>query len=174
MKSNKVALVIIDMLNDFILKGAVLEVPAARKIIPNIKEKIEEAREKKIPVIYVCDSHKKGDKEFEIWPPHAIKETEGAQVIKELSPEPGDYLVEKTTYSGFYNTELDDLLKRLDVKELIVTGTVTNICVMYTVSDAVLRGYKVRVLKDCVAGLNDEDHKFALRQMENVLKAEII
>jgi len=174
MKSNKVALVIIDMLNDFVLKGAVLEVPAARKIIPNIKEKIEEAREKKIPVIYVCDSHKKGDKEFEIWPLHAIKETEGAQVIKELSPEPGDYLVEKTTYSGFYNTELDDLLKRLDVKELIVTGTVTNICVMYTVSDAVLRGYKVRVLKDCVAGLNDEDHKFALRQMENVLKAEII
>jgi len=174
MNSNKVALLIIDMLNDFVLKGAVLEVPAARKIIPILKKRIEESRKKKIPIIYICDSHTEDDKEFEIWPPHAIKGTKGAQVVKELSPEHEDYLIKKTTYSGFYNTKLDDLLKRLNIEELIITGTVTNICVMYTVSDAVLRGYKVKVLKDCVAGLNDEDHQFALRQMKNILKAEIM
>jgi nicotinamidase-related amidase len=174
MNSNGKALLVIDMLNDFVLKGAVLEVPAARNIIPDLKKRIDEAREKKIPIIYICDSHAEDDKEFEIWPPHAIKGTKGAQVVEELSPKDGDYLVEKTTYSGFYNTELDDLLKKLDVNELIVAGTVTNICIMYTASDAVLRGYRVIVPEDCVAGLNEEDHQFALKQMKNILKAEII
>lgn len=174
MNSNRNALLIIDMLNDFVLKGAVLEVPAARNIIPNLKKSIDEAREKKIPIIYICDSHAEDDKEFEIFPPHAVKGTKGAQVVEELSPKRRDYLVEKTTYSGFYNTELDDLLKKLDVNALIVTGIVTNICVMYTVYDAFLRGYRVIVSEDCVAGLNEEDHKFALKQMRNILKAEII
>jgi nicotinamidase-related amidase len=174
MNLNRKALLVIDMLNDFVLEGAVLEVPAARKIIPNIKEKLEEAKEKKIPIIYICDSHTEDDKEFEIWPPHAIKGTKGAQVVEELSPKDGDYLVEKTTYSGFYNTKLSDILKKLNINELIVTGTMTNICVMYTASDAVLRGYKVIVPENCVAGLNEEDHQFALKQMKNVLKAEII
>lgn len=174
MNTGKVAFLIIDMLNDFVLEGAVLEVPATRKIIPTLKKRIEKARKKKIPIIYICDSHAKDDKEFEIWPPHAIKGTEGAQVVKELSPKEGDYLIEKTTYSGFYNTGLEALLKKLSLKELIVTGTVTNICVMYTVSDAIFRGYKVKVLKDCVAAVNEEDHQFALRQMKNILRAEII
>ncbi len=174
MNSNRKSLLIVDMLNDFVLDGAVLEVPAARNIIPNLKKKIVEARKKKIPIIYICDSHAEDDKEFEIFPPHAVKGTKGAQVVEELSPKHRDYLVEKTTYSGFYNTELDDLLKKLDVNALIVTGIVTNICVMYTVYDAFLRGYRVIVPEDCVAGLNEEDHKFALKQMRNILKAEII
>ncbi len=174
MNTGKVAFLIIDMLNDFVLEGAVLEVPATRKIIPTLKKRIEKTRKKKIPVIYICDSHAEDDKEFEIWPPHAIKGTKGAQVVEELSPKEGDYLIEKTTYSGFYNTGLEALLKKLSIKELVVTGTVTNICVMYTVSDAIFRGYKVKVLKDCVAAVNEEDHQFALRQMKNILRAEII
>lgn len=174
MNTGKVAFLVIDMLNDFVLEGAVLEIPATREIIPILKKRIEEARKKKIPIIYICDSHVEDDKEFEIWPPHAIKGTKGAKIVEELSPEPEDYLVEKTTYSGFYNTELEDLLKRLNIEELIITGTVTNICVMYTVAGAIFRGYKVKVLKDCVAAVNENDHQFALRQMKNILKAEII
>ena len=174
MNTGKVAFLIIDMLNDFVLEGAVLEIPATREIIPTLKKRIEKARKKKIPIVYICDSHVEDDKEFEIWPQHAIKGTKGAKIVEELSPEPEDYLVEKSTYSGFYNTELEDLLKRLNIEELIITGTVTNICVMYTVSDAIFRGYKVKVLKDCVAAVNEEDHQFALRQMKNILKAEII
>ncbi len=174
MNTGKVAFLVIDMLNDFVLEGAVLEIPATREIIPILKKRIEEARKKKIPIIYICDSHVEDDKEFEIWPQHAIKGTKGAKIVEELSPEPEDYLVEKSTYSGFYNTELEDLLKRLNIEELIITGTVTNICVMYTVAGAIFRGYKVKVLKDCVAAVNENDHQFALRQMKNILKAEII
>ncbi len=90
-------------------------------------------------------------------------------MIDELEPEPKDTVVEKTTYSGFFNTRLEGVLKEIGATDLILTGCVTNICIMFTASDAVLRGYKVNVPKDCVAGLNKEDHEFALRQMEKVM-----
>ena len=170
----KKALLIIDMLNDFILEGAPLQVPNATSIIPNIKREIEKAKKGSYPIIYVCDSHDENDKEFEIWPKHCVKNTEGAKIVKELSPAEGDYIVEKTRYSGFYNTNLDTILKKLNIDTLIITGLVTNICVMYTVADAVSRGYKVIVPKDCVIGLDEDTHKFGLYQIEKIHNAEVI
>lgn len=168
------AFLVIDMLNDFILPGAPLEVPKARDIIATLKDEIEKARKNEIPIIYICDAHKPNDREFKIWPKHCVKGTKGAEVVSELKPKKGDFIIPKTTYSGFFKTKLENLLKKLKVKELIVSGILTNICVLYTVSDATLRGYQVSVLKNCVASLTDEEHNFALQQMEKVLKAKII
>jgi len=169
------ALLIIDMLNDFVLEGAPLEVPDARGVIPAIKREIELARRENRPVIYVCDAHEPDDKEFSRfgWPAHAIKGTRGAEVVDELSPEGDDIVIQKTTYSGFYNTKLDEILKALDINSLRLTGCVTHICVMFTASDAVLRGYKVTVVSDGVAGLSREDHEAALRIMKNVMGVKI-
>ena len=171
---NNKTLLIIDMLNDFVLPGAPLEVPDTRKIISNIEREIEKARIEGYPIVYVCDAHAPDDKEFQIWPKHCVKGTKGAQVVDELKPEPKDTVVEKTTYSGFFNTRLEEVLRSLGATDFIITGCVTNICILYTASDAVLRGYKVAVPRDCVAGLNREDHEFALRQMEKVLKVKVI
>ena len=170
----KKALLIIDMLNDFVLPGAPLEVPDTRKIIPNIGREIIKAREEGYPIVYLCDAHASDDKEFKMWPRHSVKGTKGAQVLDELEPEPKDTVVEKTTYSGFYNTRLEEVLKSLSTEEIILTGCVTNICILYTAYDLVSRGYKVTVPKDCVAGLNKDDHEFALRQMEKVLKVNLV
>lgn len=173
---SKDALLVIDMLNDFVLEGAPLEVPETRKVIPTIRREIDEARRKGIPIIYVCDAHEKDDKEFSRfgWPPHAVKGTEGAKVVKELEPQKDDIVIEKKTYSGFYNTTLDDTLKRLGVDSIRLTGCVTHICIMFTASDAVLRGYNVTVVKDGVAGLSPEDHEAGLRIMKNVLGVKIV
>ncbi|MEW6162862.1 MAG: isochorismatase family cysteine hydrolase [Nitrospirota bacterium] len=170
------ALLIIDMLNDFVLKDAPLEVPETRKVIPNIKREIKKARAEGTPIIYICDTHAPDDKEFSKfgWPPHAVKGTRGAEVVDELKPQEGDIVVEKTTYSGFYNTNLDETLKRLEIDSLRLTGCVTHICVMFTASDAVLRDYKVTVVGDSVAGLSKEDHDAALRIMKNVLGVRIM
>jgi nicotinamidase-related amidase len=172
----KEALLIIDMLNDFVLEGAPLEVPETRKVIPNIKKEIEKARAAGGPVIYICDAHAPDDAEFSKfdWPPHAVKGTKGAEIVDELKPEKGDIVIEKTTYSGFYNTKLDETLKRLNVDSLRLTGCVTHICIMFTASDAVLRGYKVSVVEKGVAGLAKEDHNAALRIMKNVMGVKII
>ena len=128
------ALFVIDMLNDFVETGAPLEVPRARQILPRIKERIEEARERLIPVIYICDAHREKDEEFKEWPEHAIFGTRGAEVVKELKPKRGDFVVKKRRYSAFLGTDLDLLLKELKVEKLYLTGILTNICVFFTAS----------------------------------------
>lgn len=173
---SKEALLIIDMLNDFVLEGSPLEVPDTRKVIPAIKREIADAKKEGRPVIYICDAHERNDKEFSKfgWPRHAVKGTKGAEVVDELKPQNDDIVIEKTTYSGFYNTRLDETLKKLGIESLRLTGCVTHICVLFTASDAVLRDYKVRIVQDGIAGLTKEDHDAALRIMKNVLGVEII
>lgn len=168
--SRKKALLVIDMLKDFVDEGAPLRVPATRRIIGNIARRIEDARREGIPIIYLCDNHEMDDPEFKVWPRHAVKGTKGSQVIEELKPQPDDIVIPKTTYSGFYNTDLDKILKSLGVEELILTGCVTNICVLYTGVDAYMRGYYVDLPEDCVAALDEEDHRFAIKQLKEVLK----
>jgi nicotinamidase/pyrazinamidase len=169
----KEALLVIDMVNDFVLPGAPLEVPETRRIIPVIRREIERAHTAGVPVIFICDAHAPDDKEFSKfgWPAHAVKGTKGAEIIKELTPAPGDIVIHKTTYSGFFGTDLDTTLKRLGVDSLRLTGDVTHICILFTASDAVLRDYAVTVIEDGVAGISREDHEAALRIMKNVLGA---
>ncbi len=172
----KEALLVMDMLNDFVLQGAPLEVPETRKIIPVVKKEIEKAHAAGNAVIYVCDAHAPDDKEFSKfgWPAHAVKGTRGAKVVEELKPGNEDIVILKTAYSSFFGTNLDEILKRIGVDALRLTGTVTHICVLFTASDAVLRDYSVTVVEDGVAGISREDHDAALRIMKNVLGVTIV
>ncbi|GBE36386.1 peroxyureidoacrylate/ureidoacrylate amidohydrolase RutB [bacterium BMS3Bbin07] len=173
---SKNALLVIDMLNDFVREGAPLEVPDTRKVIPAIKREIEHANREGRQIIYICDAHEPDDIEFKRfkWPVHAVKGTIGAQIIDDLKPSNSDIIIEKTTYSGFYRTKLDSTLKTLGISTLRLTGCVTHICILFTASDAVLRGYEVEVVSDGVAGIAPEDHDAALRIMKNVMCAKII
>lgn len=173
---SKNALLIIDMLNDFVLEGAPLEVPDTRKIIPNIQREIDKARKEENQIIYVCDAHDPDDIEFSKfnWPPHAVIGTQGAKIIDWLKPQKGDIIIEKNSYSGFYNTKLDETLKKFGIENLKLTGCVTHICIMFTASDAVLRGYNVSVVEDGVAGIEKQDHDAALRIMKNVMGVKIV
>ena len=150
MKTLKIALIVVDMLKDFI-EGS-LKIPNVEETVKNIKEAISTARTFKVPIIYVCDRHiPKVDRELEIWGPHAIADTEGAKVIEELSPQKGDFTVFKRRYSGFFQTDLDLLLRELKVDTLALTGVSTDICVKCTAIDAFYRGYNLIIIKDCVA-----------------------
>jgi nicotinamidase-related amidase len=171
----KEALLVIDMLNDFILPGAPLEVPDARRAVPAVRREIERARAEGRPVVFVCDAHDPGDPEFARfgWPPHAVAGTRGAEVVDDLKPEARDTIVAKRSYSGFHDTDLTRVLEGLGVRRLRLTGCVTHICVLFTASDAVLRGYAVTVVEDAVAGLDPEDHRAALRIMKTVLGARM-
>ncbi len=164
------AFLVIDMLNDFVRRGAPLFVPGAQSIVPNIKRRMDEARDQGIPIIYLCDAHKPKDPEFRVWPSHAVKGSKGAQVVDGLTPQKGDIVIPKTTYSGFYGTRLEEILKKMRVKQLIITGVCTEICVLYTTADAYMRGYTVEVPEDCCAALTPDNHRFALVQMTRVLK----
>ena len=164
------ALFVIDMLNDFILDDAPLCVPGGAAIIPNIAAEIEKARSAGIPVIYLCDSHTRDDPEMETWPLHAIQGTRGAQVVTELAPATSDTIIPKTRYSGFYRTDLERRLESLRVEHAILTGVVTEICVLCTAFDLLMRGIGVTVPDGCTAGLTKEGHRFALNLIRNVLQ----
>jgi ureidoacrylate peracid hydrolase len=75
----------------------------------------------------------------------------GTDIVYELTPEPGDTVLYKTRFSGFCETELDDLLRAAGITHLIVTGCTTSICVESTVRDAFFRDYTCIVLEDCTA-----------------------
>lgn len=168
------ALIVTDMLNDFIRKGAPLEVPAARKIIDKINERIEATRHAGGRVIFVADHHAEDDPEFDRWPAHAVAGTEGCEVIAELDQRPEDILVSKTRYSAFFESNLDEVLQREEVDEVEIAGVCTSICVMFTVADLRNRYIPTTLHRDAVADLDETSHQFALKHMDKVLGAKVI
>ncbi len=171
------AVILVDTLNDFVTGK--LEAKRAQRIIPNLKRLVEAAREHNVPVIYSNDAHYPQDVEVtRKWGNHAIKGTEGAEVIPELKPAKQDYIVEKRTYSGFYETGLDPLLRSLykgeGVKTVILGGLHTHMCVRHTAADAFFRGYHVIVAKDGVEAFTKEDQEQGLKYLENVYNSKIM
>ena len=170
----KEVLLVIDMLRDFVEKGAPLEVAAARVIVPHLQKRIQEARQRQTAIIYICDTHRPHDEEFAKWPSHAVQGTRGAQVIEELKPQRKDFIVHKRRYSAFLGTDLKLLLRELKVERIYVTGILTNICIFFTAAEASMRNYEVVVFADSVAALSENDHQFALDQMRRVLKIQVL
>jgi nicotinamidase-related amidase len=168
---NGKAILVIDMLNDFITGK--LKCERAKKIIPRIKRLMEEARKKGVPIIYCNDAHLPVDSELRKWGPHAIKGTEGAQVIPELKPTEKDFIIEKRTYSGFFETGLDMLLRELNVNTVCITGIHTHICDKHTAADAFFRGYRIIVVEDAVEALTEKDHEEGLAYMKNIYGADL-
>ena len=175
MASTDRSLLVIDMLEDFVRPGAPLEVPETRRILPALRRRVARARKEGELVVYLCDSHRKNDPEFARmgWPPHAVAGTTGAAVVAAVSPEPGDVVVNKKTYSGFHGTGLQSVLRRRGIRKLSLSGCVTSICILYTAADAAMRGYEVTVDEALVAGLDRKTHTFALDQMEKVLGVRV-
>ena len=170
------ALLVIDMINDFLKPGAVLEVSMGRKIIPSIAQKIKHAEIVGKPIIFVSDSHRIFDDELNYWPKHALVGTSGRLLYEELrklidiNSLHNLFAIDKYTYSGFYGTELDRLLKGHNVKTIFLTGILTNICIFITAIEAQMRGYNVFIFEDSVAALTQEDNDRALEQLEKVFK----
>ncbi len=170
----KKALLIIDMLNDFIRENGKLYIGNdGEKIISPIQKELERFRQGKKPVFYICDCHRPDDKEFNLFPPHCLSETEGANIIEELKPSKDDFIIHKRRYSGFFQTDLDISLREEGIIELELVGVCTNICVLYTAASARMLDYKVTVLKDAVASFDQGAHDFALKQMKDILGVEI-
>ncbi len=168
----KTAVVVIDMINDFVT--GVFKSKRAEKIIPNVKQLLNFARENKIPVIYVNDAHLPNlDTEFDVWGPHAVAGTWGAKIVDELKPEKNDFVLQKRRYSAFQGTSLDQLLRELKVDTLILNGVVTDICIQHTAADAFFKGYKIIVPEDCVEAINEKTQKAALDYLKRVYGSKI-
>lgn len=169
------ALLVIDMLKDFIEEGGALETGQdGRAIVPFVKSKIDEYREKGYPIIYICDNHEIDDKEFDMFPSHCVKESRGSDIIGDLDVEETDKIIYKRRYSAFYGTDLDLYLREKGIGEISLVGVCTNICVLYTSADARNIEYDVNIYKDGVASFDRAAHDFALKEIEATLGCRLI
>lgn len=171
----KRALVVIDMIEDFVREGGALYCgPSMARILPVIQKEVARSRAAAEPVVHLTDSHLPGDAEFEMFPPHAIAGTKGAAIVAELAPAKDDVVIPKRRYSGFFATDLDITLRERQVDTLRLVGDCTNICVLYTAADARNLGYAVEVLEAGVTSFDEEAHRNALRELEKTLGAKIL
>jgi ureidoacrylate peracid hydrolase len=103
-----------------------------------------------------------------------IRDTWNTDIVPELAPQPGDIVLNKHRFSGFFETELDRVLKRLGVRYLIMTGCTTSVCVESTIRDAMFRDYSCVLLADCTgepigADLARSNHEASVLSVEVLL-----
>ena len=96
-----------------------------------------------------------------------VRETWNTDIVAELQPDPADVVLYKHRYSGFYETDLNEVLRSRSINSLIFTGWTTSVCVESTVRDAMFRDYRCLVLEDCTAeplgnGLPRSNHEASL------------
>jgi len=163
------ALVVIDLANDFVYPGGVIADaggPAyqalAQAIIPNLKRLIDAARAAGITVFYATDAHTPADTELRKWPPHAMKGTQLAEIVPQLAPQPGDLVIQKTTYSPFASSDIEAQLKQQGIERLYITGLHTDCCARHTSGDAFQKGYDLVWITDALAAFTDEAHRAGL------------
>ena len=168
----KKAVILVDMLNDFVTGALTCE--RARAIVPHLEKLVDAARKKGVYVIYANDAHIKGiDRELELWGDHAIIGTKGAEVIPELAPREGDFVIPKRRYSGFFGTDLHLLLTELGVDTVIMTGLHAHMCVRHTTADAYYWGYRIIVPTDATDSFTKEDYEYGIRYLKDVYGAQL-
>ena len=162
------ALLMIDMQNDFVLEGAPMEVPMARKRLPEMVTAVAACRQAGIPVIYTL--HVLLDS-FDVSPLETTynqrlqtvgmrRGTDGVEVVEELKPEADDYVLDKHRYDAFHNTPLKSVLATIRglnaVDTVIIAGTLTEVCCESTARSAAhMNDYKVAFLSDATGGRSE-------------------
>lgn len=172
--SSKTALIVVDMQNDFSRPSGKLFVgETVAPTIPKIQRLLKRARENRVPVIYTQDWMPPNSPEFNIWGEHCLQGSPGAEIINELHPSAIDHVIRKESYDPFFQTDLEVVLKKLAVEAVVITGTVSNICVLHTAASAALRGYRVVVPVDGISALHPFDHLAATRQISFLYRAHL-
>ncbi|WP_054853655.1 isochorismatase family cysteine hydrolase [Vulcanisaeta distributa] len=174
--SSGTAIIVVDMQNDFVKPNGKLYVPTAQATVPAIRKLLMKARDANVPIIYTQDWHFKNDPEFRIWGgEHCVMDTwGGAEIVDELKPMPSDIVIRKRRYDAFFGTDLDYVLRHVvHATNLVIVGTVANICVLHTAGSAALNWYNVVVPIDGISALNEFDYYAALRQISFLYKGTL-
>jgi nicotinamidase-related amidase len=169
-------LLIVDMEYGFLDSKSPLFVDLGFEIVANIKKILNIYREKKLPIIFVKREHRKSGIDIDKTRVEIFKKSKGlilendksSEIIDDLKPLKDEIIVIKRRWSSFFGTELDILLRRLNIKNLIITGIQTPNCIRATVYDALSLDYNVIVISDATASKSEEIQKNNLFDIENL------
>jgi nicotinamidase-related amidase len=172
MDNNRYALIIIDIINNFDFTHGSTLAKKTLQIVQPINHLKEHFNNRNWPVIFINDH-------YNLWQANLEKivtfcrNEKSDPIFKQLLPDDDDYFLIKPKHSAFYGTALTILLHQLKVNTLILTGIAGNICVLFTANDAYMREFKIVVPSNCITSVDEDDNRYALVMMKNVLKASI-
>jgi len=172
----KTALLIIDMQNDFVLPGAPAVVKGAFASIPRVRAVLEWFRNNAMPVFHVVREYRADGSDIEIsrrdaflaGSSYVVPGTKGADIVDALAPRPMEYRIVKPRFSAFFGTELELILRRLEVDSLAVCGTQYPNCIRATAYDGLSHGYCVSVITDATSASSDDVAESNIRDMRAV------
>ena len=198
----KTAVIVVDMQNDFGSKGGMfdhagIDISIIKKTVEPTVKVLNAARKAGLKIIYLKMGFKPDlsdlgaagspNRERHLYfkvgesmtapdgskGRYLIRDTWNTDIVKELKPETGDIVIYKHRFSGFYETDLDAILKKSGINNLIITGCTTSICVESTIRDAMFRDYSCVLLEDCTAepvgyGLPRSNHEASVLTIQTL------
>jgi nicotinamidase-related amidase len=167
--TGRTALVVVDMQNGFCHPEGSLYAPNSEAAIEPVGELVERARDRDVQVVFTRDVHPPDQfadahyyDEFERWGEHVLEGSWGAELVEELSVTEDDHVVEKHTYDAFHGTELDGWLSARGIDDLLICGTLANVCVLHTAGSAGLRDYRPVLIENAVGYIEPDHRQYAL------------
>ena len=168
----RTALIVTDMLNPYEHDDADKLAESVEQALPNVVALRDRAVEAGVPVIYVNDNH-------EDWESSRDALIEGAllgarpDLVQPILPGDGDLFLAKTRHSIFYSTPVAHILGQEDIEHIVLTGQVTEQCILYSALDAYIRHIDVVVPRDAVAHIFEDLAEASLTMMERNMHAEV-
>jgi biuret amidohydrolase len=160
------AMIVVDMQNDCVADGAILQARQAHAMVPKLARTLRACRENGIRVIYTAHVFRSDGSDmglyaelFDVVAGRAVlvDGSPGSQIYGDLTPAPGEHVIKKHRYSGFYGTDLDIILRGWGIETVIISGTTTENCCHATARDAMARNYRVAFLSDCTGTFDYPD-----------------
>jgi nicotinamidase-related amidase len=163
------AVLVVDMQNGFCKPDGSLYAPGSEAVIEPIRRLVERARAAGARIVYTRDVHLPEQfadthyyDEFGRWGEHVLEGSWEAEIVEELPVESDDLVVEKHTYDAFYRTELEGWLRARGVRDLVICGTLANVCVLHTAGSAGLRDFRPILVADCIGAIEPGHKEYAL------------
>ncbi|MXR19254.1 cysteine hydrolase family protein [Halobacterium bonnevillei] len=171
--ADSTAVVVVDMQNGFCHPEGSLYAPASEGALDPVTDLVSRARDSDASVVYTRDVHPPGQfedthyyDEFDRWGEHVVEGSWDAQLHDDLDVREDDHVVEKHTYDAFYRTDLEGYLDAHGIRDLVICGTLANVCVLHTAGSAGLRDYRPVLVEDAVGFIEDEHREYALEHAE--------
>ncbi|MFB6117431.1 cysteine hydrolase family protein [Halosegnis sp.] len=167
------AVVVVDMQNGFCHPDGSLYAPGSEAALEPCADLIERAHDAGARVVFTRDVHPPEQfdgnhyyDEFDRWGEHVREGSWEAQLHEALPVAEPDHIVEKHTYDAFHETELDGWLSARDVNDLLLCGTLANVCVLHTAGSAGLRDYRPVLVEDAIGAIEEDHREYALEHAD--------
>lgn len=181
MLPSRAALIVIDISRDSLNPSEESGIPleGAPQAIENARRVVNAARENGVPVVWIQELHRRSGIDFGreldgAETVHCVEGAPGSRFLEDFAPRDDEFYVPKRRYSAFFGTDFEILLKGLKVETLILIGFLTDVCVHYTGADAHQHDYRIRVVREAVAGSSVAAHQASLNALEYLQSGAIV